>query len=758
MNIDNARFEAARAKATRALLDARHPDGHWEGRLSSSALSTATSLGALAFVARQSSAPHPRSRELIDAGLKWLVDNVNDDGGWGDTDLSFSNISTTTLCWAAFAMADADARYPEIVKGAEAWLAKAAGGIEPDRLAPAIIRRYGKDKTFSVPILTMCVISGRMGEGRDAWKWVKQLPFELAAFPHKFFAALRLPVVSYALPALIAIGNARHARRPTWNPLTRWLRNVVRDRTLDKLKSIQPESGGFLEASPLTSFVAMSLAAAGQVGHPVTKKCVEFLVGNAREDGSWPIDTNLATWVTTLAINALGNDPEFEFKEEEFGVVRDWLLDQQYKDVHPYTNAAPGGWAWTDLSGGVPDADDTAGALLALSRMGDMAGKCNDLLMAKVEERNVKASDDFSAALDEIDAALGNEAPGFSRSETSLGKADLELPAKNRGSFTEPVSDELRQAREEAVCEYVRNHEDEDSRKIRTGIQNGVRWLLDLQNGDGGIPTFCKGWTNLPFDRSSPDITAHAVRASEATELLHRTPGTDIKSRAQLFRKKAQEFLRDRCQNDGAWIPLWFGNQNEKNEENRTYGTAKVILAGMRELQDALRAHDVSRDYWRRFNEILAIIAEDPSKSAGSKESREDIAKKAAEVVQSAVFITPGVQWLLNNQRSDGGWGGGAKGPSSVEETAVDDDFWDGVKSEDASKAVGRGIEWLVEKIENDTWTQPAPIGFYFAKLWYYEDLYPVTFTVAALNQVSSVWKQMEFDEGLRRDLDSEAR
>jgi len=39
----------------------------------------------------------------------------------------------------------------------------------------------------------------------------------------------------------------------------------------------------------------------------------------------------------------------------------DWLLDQQHRVEHPYTHAAPGGWAWTDLSGGVPDADDTSG-------------------------------------------------------------------------------------------------------------------------------------------------------------------------------------------------------------------------------------------------------------------------------------------------------------------------------------------------------------------------------------------------------------
>jgi squalene-hopene/tetraprenyl-beta-curcumene cyclase len=31
---------------------------------------------------------------------------------------------------------------------------------------------------------------------------------------------------------------------------------------------------------------------------------------------------------------------------------------------------------------------------------------------------------------------------------------------------------------------------------------------------------------------------------------------------------------------------------------------------------------------------------------------------------------------------------------------------------------------------------EPSPIGFYFAKLWYYEELYPVIFTVGALQRV----------------------
>jgi squalene-hopene/tetraprenyl-beta-curcumene cyclase len=53
------------------------------------------------------------------------------------------------------------------------------------------------------------------------------------------------------------------------------------------------------------------------------------------------------------------------------------------------------------------------------------------------------------------------------------------------------------------------------------------------------------------------------------------------------------------------------------------------------------------------------------------------------------------------------------------------------------SPALLRGATWLIESVERGHWTQPAPIGFYFAKLWYYERLYPIIFTVAALKQVS---------------------
>ncbi len=370
------RIAAALKTATDALLAELNPQGYWEGELSSSALSTATAVVALRAVERRRpSLLLPFSQGLIARGLRWLAEHANADGGWGDTVRSKSNISTTALCWAAFGAAGADGEYSAIVQRAETWLVRycqpgTTGRLSIARLVRAIEERYGKDKTFSVPILVMCQLAGRLGA--DGWRYITPLPFELAALPHQVFGALQLPVVSYALPALIALGQVIHRFRRSRNPLSWIIRRLARGRTLRKLAAIQPENGGFLEATPLTSFVTMSLAAVGLREHIVVRRGVAFLTRSARADGSWPIDTDLATWLTTLSIKALAEQQALPLKPEQRSDLRAWLLGQQYRAEHPYTHAAPGGWAWTDLPGSVPDADDTPGALLALLHLGPL--------------------------------------------------------------------------------------------------------------------------------------------------------------------------------------------------------------------------------------------------------------------------------------------------------------------------------------------------------------------------------------------------
>ena len=639
MNPPAHRLTAALAKARQHLLAARHPAGHWEGELSSSALSTATAVCALSLW-RQHANPRPPGAPLpehldhaITHGLRWLAQHANPDGGWGDTVLSVSNISTTALCWAAFgAVHGADTQHAATVHNAEAWLAAKCSENKPQPTAPrppspapatavldrpalirAIIARYGKDRTFSVPILTMCALAGRLGTGSDAWRGVIPLPFELAALPQNLFAALRLPVVSYALPALIAIGQARHHHAPSRNPVARLLRHLIRDKTLRVLTKIQPPGGGFLEATPLTSFVTMSLAGSGHTAHPVTLAGLNFLLASLRPDGSWPIDTNLATWVTTLAINALDHDAPKHLPASALTYLRDWLLHQQYRSVHPYTNAPPGGWAWTNLAGGVPDADDTPGALLALRHL------------------------------------------------TSPPSAD-----------TDP--------------------------RVRDAVIAGVTWLLNLQNRDGGIPTFCRGWTNLPFDRSSPDLTAHTLRAWIAWRAQLPAP---LAERLRPAITRALHYLARTQRPDGSWLPLWFGNQRAPDDENPTYGTARVLLA----LAHATAASDTGF----------------PSASLHE-------------------LLRRGATFLAGLQHPDGGWSAASHTPPSVEETALAVEALAHPATIALTPATGaaahKGAEWLLRKIEDDTWTRPSPIGFYFAKLWYFEHLYPVIFTVAALEQL----------------------
>jgi len=655
------------------LLGARSAGGYWEGELSSSALSTATAVVALSIARAK-----PEDRALVDRGLDWLVRQQNADGGWGDTTISRSNISTTALCWAALADASGSAA-ATAVERCEPWLSNAAGGLQPQQLKKAIEQRYGKDRTFSVPILTTLALTGRLGA--DGWKYVPQLPFELAACPPEWFQWLQLPVVSYALPALIAMGHVRHHNRPSRNLVARALRTRVRERTSTVLRRIQPSSGGYLEATPLTSFVVMSLAGAGQAQSAVAEEGLRFLRQSARADGSWPIDTNLATWVTTLSVNALASSADGlgRLDASDRAAITEWLLDQQHRELHPYTQAAPGGWAWTPLPGGVPDADDTAGAVLALAQLG------------ATEATEEGATEDTEGT--EFGATEDTEGTEKAATEDTEGTESGATEDTEDTEGTESGATEDTEDTESGAIEDTEDTEDTETinRRVLEAATLGIRWLLDLQNRDGGIPTFCRGWGALPFDRSSPDLTAHALVAWAAWRSRLPQP---LESRVRVSTLRALRYLGASQTRDGSWLPLWFGNEHAPEEVNATYGTAKVVIA-------------------------LAAL----------------------DLPHTREMTDRGVHWICDAQNGDGGWGGARGVESSIEETSFAVDALAAVASrtrvgdgaaERAERAMERGVEWLIEATDRGASLPAAPIGLYFARLWYYETLYPLIFATGA--------------------------
>ena len=119
MNL-HSRLDAALTIVRSTLLESRNAEGHWTGELSSSAFSTATAVCALTIAERHGQTGSVKSAALASRGLDWLAANVNVDGGWGDTTLSLSNISTTTLGWAAFGVVTGAEQKPgQVVERAE---------------------------------------------------------------------------------------------------------------------------------------------------------------------------------------------------------------------------------------------------------------------------------------------------------------------------------------------------------------------------------------------------------------------------------------------------------------------------------------------------------------------------------------------------------------------------------------------------------------------------------------------------------------
>ena len=580
----------------RLLKSEQNDAGFWSGRLSSSALGTAVAIVALKINGNKSDS------QLIIDGLNWLLSHVNSDGGYGDSPESKSNVSTSLLCYSAISYCGEGSEHSKkILLNIDNYLATQKIDLTKGDITSSVLKFYGKDFTFSVPILSMLVICGVLDKKIGAK--IPQLPFEFTLFPASWYSLFNLRVVSYAIPALIAVGVFVFKTRNRHNPIMSWIRKKAIQPALRKLEKIVPESGGFLEAIPLTAFVAMCLISSGLENSPVVTKGLTFLRNQQRPDGSWPIDTDLSTWVTTSSVKALGSQMPVVFSAAETDMLVNHLKAIQYKEVHPFNLAEPGGWGWTNFSGSVPDVDDTSGAILAL---------------------------------------------------IELYRTD--------------------------------NHD-------KKAIINGCKWLTNLQNKDGGFPTFCRGWGRLPFDSSCADLTGHALLAlTKSLEILGDKMSIELQAAVKQCIARSFGFLWKAQNDNGCWYPLWFGNQFAADLKNPVYGTAKVTIY----LKDSLLC-----------------------------ESLDDQMKN-----NIGHMVTNAQNYLLKQQNENGSWGGELNVPGTIEESSL---AISALIGKDQGVLL-RGFDWLENEFNNNG-LRSNPIGLYFAMLWYDEKLYPLIYYVEALRR-----------------------
>ncbi|MEX2172793.1 MAG: squalene--hopene cyclase [Pirellulaceae bacterium] len=227
-------------------------------------------------------------------------------------------------------------------------------------------------------------------------------------------------------------------------------------------------------------------------------------------------------------------------------------------------------------------------------------------------------------------------------------------------------------------------------RGINAACERGRRWMMAMQNRDGGWGAFDKDndsqfLCRVPFadhnamiDPSTPDLTARVLESLAAWQVSPDDPAIG----------RAIAYLRNTQERDGCWFGRW--------GVNYIYGTWQTLVG--------LTA--------------IGVPSDDPA-------------------------VRRGANWLLSCQQACGGWGESpdsyerpelrGQGPCTPSQTA-----WAllGLMAAKNTSAVERGIRYLLETQNPDgAWDEPEFTGTGFPRVFYLRyHYYRIYFPLLALN------------------------